>query len=282
MIKELLVLMLALSLAPLPTHAQERPPIIDMHLHTGVLPDTRFALCVPWVTQFPPWDPKAGSWKDIWWEAMTNPPCPDPIWSPGSAQGVMEQTIEVVERRNIIGVLAGTPENVRRWMKAAPGRFIPSLRFKIGRDDSSRQAIRELFENGEFKVLGEISNQYAGIAPNDKRMEPYWALAEELDIPVAIHMGEGTMGTAHMGMEGLTEYRARLSSPYLLEDVLIRHPGLRVSVMHYAAPLVDELIAVLGAHPRCTPTSAGCSGTIRRPTFTNICARSSTPASASG
>ena len=81
-------------------------------------------------------------------------------------------------------------------------------------------------------------------------MAPYWALAEELDVPVAIHMGDGTIGTAYIGLPGLTEYRARLSDPYLLEEVLLRHPRLRVSVMHYGAPLVDEMIAVLGAHPQ--------------------------------
>ncbi|HEY8131698.1 MAG TPA: hypothetical protein VII12_07375 [Thermoanaerobaculia bacterium] len=31
-------------------------------------------------------------------------------------------------------------------------------------------------------------------SPDDKRMEPYWALAEVLDIPVSIHMGEGPPG----------------------------------------------------------------------------------------
>lgn len=28
-------------------------------------------------------------------------------------------------------------------------------------------------------MLGEVTNQYAGILPDDSRMEPYWALAEE-------------------------------------------------------------------------------------------------------
>ena len=38
-------------------------------------------------------------------------------------------------------------------------------------------------------ALGEIGAQYEGIAPNDPKMEPYWALAEELDIPVGLHTG---------------------------------------------------------------------------------------------
>lgn len=246
-----LLLALAVALAPLPTQADEAPPIIDMHLHTGIAGgDTALGLCIPWVTQFPPWDPER-AWGDVWMETMTKPPCADPIWSPtGDDDAMMEQTIAVLERRNIIGVLSGRPDEVLRWREAAPDRFIPSVQFKIGRDDISPQAMRELFESGDFAVLGEVSNQYAGIAPDDERMEPYWALAEELGIPVAIHMGDGTVGTAYLGFPGLSEYRARLSSPYLLEEVLVRHPRLRVSVMHYGAPLVDELIAVLAAHPQ--------------------------------
>lgn len=242
--------LLALLLVPLQSPAQTIPPIIDMHMHAGIVGgDLSLGLCVPWVTQFPAWDPNR-SWQQVWLEAMTDPPCSDPIWSPTGMAAMMEQTIVVLERRNIIGVLTGPQDEVLRWSAAAPGRFIPSVGFKIGRDDISPQAMRQLFESGAFAMLGEVSNQYAGIPPDDPRMEPYWALAEELDIPVAIHMGEGTVGTAFTGFPGLSGYRVRLSSPYLLEEVLIRHPRLRLSMMHYGSPLVDQVIAMLGAYPQ--------------------------------
>jgi uncharacterized protein len=91
------------------------------------------------------------------------------------------------------------------------------------------------FDAGDFRVLGEIGNQYVGIAPGDKRMDPYWALAEKLDIPVVIHMGEGYPGAPYLADP---QYRARLGHPFLLEDVLVRFPRLRVCVMHYGSPLV--------------------------------------------
>lgn len=230
--------------------AQEELPVIDMHLHTGISgEDLSIGLCVPWVKQFPPWDPNR-PWKEVWMETMKNPPCPDPIWSPTGKDGLMKETLAVLERRNIIGVLSGTPKEVRRWKEAAPNRIISSVQFKLGREDISPAAMQELFISGDFAMLGEVSNQYAGFAPNDEQMMPYWSLAEEMNIPVNIHMGEGTIGTAYIGFPGISKYRARLSNPYLLEEVLIKYPRLRVSVMHYGSPHVDEMIALLGAYPQ--------------------------------
>ena len=60
-------------------------------------------------------------------------------------------------------------------------------------------------------------------------------------------MGEGPPGASYVWSP---KYRARLTSPFLLEEVLIRHPRLRVYVMHYGSPLVDEMLAMLYSHPQ--------------------------------
>jgi predicted TIM-barrel fold metal-dependent hydrolase len=159
----------------------------------------------------------------------------------------MAQTIEVMNRRNIFGVLSGTPDRVAAWMQAAPGRFFPGLGFQLGRGELSADSIRTLHVEGRLAVLAEVTNQYAGIAPDDDRMEPYWALAEQLDIPVGIHIGPGPPGVTYLGSVG---YRARLHSALTLEEVLVRHPRLRVYIMHAGYPLLDDLLAVLYAHPQ--------------------------------
>lgn len=237
---------LALLLPLLGACAQQRLPIIDMHLHASSR-TLSWALCVPWITQVPTLDQNK-TWEGAWNAAVTNPPCSDPIWPPNGPEALMQQTIAVLERRNIIGVLSGRqPDLVLRWRDAAPGRLIPGVQFELGPDAISPDSLRRLFASGSFAVFGEVGNQYLGIAPDDERMEPYWALAEELDTPVAIHMGEGLPGATFLVAPA---YRARLTNPFLLEDVLIRHPQLRVYVMHYASPLVDEMIAMLGAYPQ--------------------------------
>ena len=91
-----------------------------------------------------------------------------------------------------------------------------------------------------------MSPQYLGLSLDDPRFEPYFALAEELDVPVGVHLGEGAYGGPYWANP---KYRARLTSPFQLEAVLVRHPTLRLYVMLYASPLVDEMIAVMYAHP---------------------------------
>ena len=58
-----------------------------------------------------------------------------------------------------------------------------------------------------------------------------------------------------------------LGNPFLLEDVLVRYPRLRVYVMHYGSPLVDEMLAVLYTYPQVYIEMAGCSGRTRGSTF---------------
>lgn len=227
-------------------NAQARLPIIDMHMHASAADSNGpppLALCLPMLPNTPPHDP-IRPWPDVFMEVFKNPKCADPIWSAKTDKDVMDGTIEVMKRRNIIGVLGGTPERVLAWSEAAPGRFIRSVQFSVG-DDITPDDLRRLVKEKKFAAFGEIGNQYLGIAPDDERMRPYWALAEELDVPVAYHMGEGPAGVAGL----VPTYRARLSSPFLLEEVLARHPRLRVSVMHYGSPLIDEMIAMLGAYP---------------------------------
>jgi predicted TIM-barrel fold metal-dependent hydrolase len=72
-------------------------------------------------------------------------------------------------------------------------------------------------------------------------------LAEQLDLPVGVHVGPGPPGAPYLGTPG---YRMRLSDPLLLEDVLVRRPTLRLYVMHAGWPMGDNMVALLYAHPQ--------------------------------
>lgn len=236
-------------LAPIDASAQSRLPIIDMHLHARgavFIAANPYPMCAPF-EQMPYWDPKVQ-------ELRGGTPCKRPIWPGRTEAEVMQQTIAIMQRRNIVGMVSGQPELISRWKSAAPERIIVGLDLKIGDGKSkphikSRTAaeVRALYAKGEFQVLAEVITQYEGIAADDPRLEPYWAMAEQLDIPVGIHMGPGGPGDSYGESPG---YRASNSSPLRLEDVLVRHPRLRVYVMHAGYPMLQDLRALLFAHPQ--------------------------------
>ena len=59
-------------------------------------------------------------------------------------------------------------------------------------------------------------------------------------------MGIGPSGVIYMGSP---RYRARLHSALLLEEALVRHPKLRVYIMHAGWPMIDDLLALMWGHP---------------------------------
>jgi predicted TIM-barrel fold metal-dependent hydrolase len=112
--------------------------------------------------------------------------------------------------------------------------------------------LRDEIRAGRIKALGEIGPQYLGISPNDRRMEPYWQLAEDLDVPVGIHMGPSAPGAAYESSVAPFKslaYSMAAGDPLLLEEVLLRHKKLRLFVMHAGWPRLESMLALLHAHP---------------------------------
>jgi predicted TIM-barrel fold metal-dependent hydrolase len=128
-----------------------------------------------------------------------------------------------------------------KWTNAAPGRFIPSpfiwepTRFSV-------EALRAEYRAGRLSAMGEIATQYYGVSPNDPSLEPFFALAEELDLPVHIH----TLGFG----APLPGFRVASGSPVLLEPVLVRHPKLRLFVENAGYPFLGEMVAMMYQYPQ--------------------------------
>ncbi len=241
-------ILLAVVITAIPLYLQaQTAPIIDVHLHSAQAHDQGpppVAMCVP-IENFPTVS-EGQTVVDSFMHMLKNPPCEDPVWSPETDEEIMEQTIEVMERLNIIGVLSGPQNIMKQWIERAPDRFIPGYHFRIHSNTPTPEQLRELHQKGELAVLGEVVTQYSGILPNDPQLEPYWALAEELDIPVGIHVGTGPPGTPYLGFPN---YRAAHHSALTIEEVAIKYPNLRIYLMHAGYPMLDDLLAVLYTHP---------------------------------
>ena len=131
--------------------------------------------------------------------------------------------------------------------------------------------LRRQVTAGRIQVFGEIGAQYLGIAPDDPRLEPYWTLAEELDVPVGIHLGIGPPGVSYadtrMPPFKSPNYRGAAGDPYALEDVLVRHPKLRLYVMHAAWPDIPHMLYMMCMHPRLYVDVGGLQYVIARPAY---------------
>jgi predicted TIM-barrel fold metal-dependent hydrolase len=245
-----------------PVTPQNRLPIIDMHMHArtaghyGTPPQP---MCAE-VTRMPVWD-QTKTFGDSLGSQLGPPPC-RLLMSPMTDAAVLSETLVVMKRYTMVGVLGGyDPDLVTKWVNAAPDRFIPGLDFRLDKATGTASSaergkefrpvtpdeIRALYRAGRLKVFAEITNQYGGIRPDDPRMEPYWDVAEELDVPVGIHLGPGGPGEPYLGNPN---YRARLQSALTLEDLLVKRPKLRVYIMHSGYPFLDDLLAVLFTHPQ--------------------------------
>ncbi len=228
--------------------AQPRPPIIDMHLHAhpadGQGPPP-VAICTP-IFPMPVWDP-AEPYAELFLQMLKEPPCEDPVWSPLTDDDLMNETLTELEKWNIYGVASGSPERVAKWRSADPDRLYPAVEISGRPGSPTPESLRDMHARGELMVLGEVTSQYGGIYPDDERLAPYFELAEELDIPVGIHVGPGPPGVIYLGA---SNYRAKMHSPLTLEEVLVKHPKLRLYIMHGGYPMLDDLLTLMYAHPQ--------------------------------
>jgi predicted TIM-barrel fold metal-dependent hydrolase len=167
-------------------------------------------------------------------------------------------------------VFIGSAAQLTALPDSSPGRLLPGLMFPCENGRMPNAGVQcfvnpgDVFPDtgwlraearaGRIRVFAELGPQYLGIAPNDTRLEPFYALAEELDLPVGIHLGIGPPGVSYSTTRAPAlkspSYRGVAGDPYLLEDVLLRHPKLRLYVMHAAWPNIEHMLYVLYMHPQ--------------------------------
>lgn len=250
MFYEFLTALLAALAAPNPP--QPPLPIIDMHLHASSPdgfggPQTVCTNRDP--VEFPPVDPREQA------TVQKTAICTNPLMSVRDEADNARRTAEIMERYNIYGVLDVTDDakglsgglaRGDRWRQHAPDRYWIAIDF----GDSKLPSLQELeavVREGRVQLFAEVSPQYEGQTPTAEQLAPYFALAERLDVPIGLHLGEGPPGGVSV-MPG-SKYAVASGRPLDLEPLLKRHPKLRIYVMHYGSPLVEEMIGLLYSYP---------------------------------
>jgi hypothetical protein len=179
-------------------------------------------------------------------------------------QLAMVEKLAQLEQYNIVLAAASGPQDfLAAWSAAEPDRLMlapifPCIDgknpvffrhdcFTDGGDFPDIDWLEAQYESGTYQMMGEMYNQYAGIPFDDPRMDPYYALAERLGIPVAFHTHSGPPMTA---LQCCPEFRIANGNPLLLENVLIKYPKLKVMIMHANALVYPEVIDLLAMFPK--------------------------------
>ena len=228
------------------------PPVIDVHVHAM---DESFPGGGPMCPNESKFLASDGKTKEapFGWDVEN---CTPKLYPSEKGQYLKDMKAEM-ERLNVTAVVFGDEAGVKKWQDAMPGHVIPGTSFSRGMNPDglvSLDKLRQDFTTGGFKVMGEIGLQYEGLSPSDPSVDKYFALAEELDVPVAIHMGTGGSGRANITTP---KYRGSMGNPLLLEDLLARHPKLRVQVMHAGYPMIDNMLTLLQANSHVYVDVAG-------------------------
>ncbi len=230
-----------------------RPPVIDIHVHSMLRMGGQPA-CAN-TPAFLASDPKQKE-SPIGWKPV---PCSNPLLPAKTPDSYEKEVIAEFERLNVTAVVMGDEKSVNQWKTDAPKRVIRATSFDQNalsgpRKEAELKRLREAFTQGGYQVMAEVAPQYQGMSPSDPALDEYFALAEELDVPVGIHMGTGGSGRANITVP---KFRGSMGDPLLLEDLLARHPKLRLWIMHAGYPMIDNLLTLLQANSHVYVDVAG-------------------------
>jgi hypothetical protein len=134
---------------------------------------------------------------------------------------ILLETIAEMDKHNIVKAhVCGSIEILTKWVKFAPERFIPSQEISGNPPSPDANYVRE---------------------KNDPKLKPYFTIAENLDVPVQIHT---------CGIGAFTpNFRCQAGNPILLEEVLVKHPNLRLCIAHAGYPFLAETISIMVHYP---------------------------------
>ena len=141
-------------------------------------------------------------------------------------------TFEAFKKLNIVkAVVCGNPESVENWAAKDNDHIVIRGIFMITPNDYGMDPVKfeQMIKEKKIEVFGEIAPYYSGTTLSDSIWQPYLSICEKYDIPVAVHTGGGDPGGTYSWSP---KARLRFADPYLIEDVLVKYPKLRIYMMH--------------------------------------------------
>jgi hypothetical protein len=207
---------------PAESGLSDKQPVIDMHMHayTGVLD-------IP--------NPNTGE-----------------LMARNGDEHRMASLRIMEEHHVVLGAVSATydPEKafqvLGEWEKDLGERLLRGLFFGKKGGIPPVESVRAWLSSGQIDFIGEMGLQYDGYSPSDPALFEYYELAQELDVPIGIHTGMSAPGTP---LRCCPKFRLSLGNPYLLEDILIKFPKLRIWAMHAGGQYFNEMVTMMKMYP---------------------------------
>jgi len=161
------------------------------------------------------------------------------------------ETIAAFKKWNIVkAAVSGNPESVETWfVKDSSHRVIRGILI-FSPNDYGLDSVKfeQMIKDKKIEIFGEIGAYYNGTTLSDSIWQPYLRICEKYDIPVAVHTGGGDPGGTYSWSP---KARLRLGDPYLVEDVLVRYPKLRIYLMHAGGEdWPEHMIRLMAYYPQ--------------------------------
>ncbi len=103
---------------------------------------------------------------------------------------------------------------------------------------------KKMIDEGKIQVWGELMLNFNGITLADPKLAPYLAICEQEGIPIALHTGGGPPRI----YERYKKFRLSLGDPFLIEEVLVNYPDLKIYLMHAGDIFYDKALALMGMY----------------------------------
>jgi hypothetical protein len=186
------------------------------------------------------------------WNSFGNPPPPNEITGvvPEAMSNAGQQTIMLAELKkdNVVkAITSGVPNLLGSYKKADKDRIIEGLLIENEKELPDTTTFTQMIKDGKVEVFGELDLQYFGKVLTDPMLEPYLSICERFNIPVALHTGMSFPNTPYTCCP---RFRTYFGNPQLIEDALVKHPKLKVQLMHMGYPYLEGTKAILSVYPQ--------------------------------
>lgn len=185
--------------------------------------------------------------------------------------GPQKMIAELGEQNVVLSVLSITsPAQAQNWRADTSGKFILGAMMPCPQNLDQRYDcfpetaglpdidwLRASIQSGLIGAFHEMMFNYDGTLPSSERMAPYWALAEELGVPVGIHSWSGPPPgrSIRANPNCCPAYDGDMGNPMHLRAVLNRHPDLKIWLQHVGSDgiskpeLWEETLGLLATYP---------------------------------